>query len=56
MHTGRGGRGVLTCHTRGVHAPAGMVSTSPVGVVCPLCLPPVQQLRRHEERYRFPAM
>ena len=47
---------VLTFHMRDVHAPAGMVSASPVGVACPLCLPPVRKLGRHEERYRFPAM
>ena len=47
---------VLTFHMRGVHAPVGMVSTSPVSVVCLLCLPPVPQLGRHEERYCLPAM
>ena len=41
-----------TSHMMGVHAPAGMVSTSPVGDVCPPCLLPVRRLRRHEERYR----
>ena len=30
---------VLTFHMRGAHAPAGMVSTSPVGVVCIASLP-----------------
>ena len=55
MHTGRGGRGVDIPH-EGCSRTSGMVSTSPVGVVCPLCLPPVRRLGRHEERYHFPAM